>query len=237
MNMMQTKPAQGVSVAIHDDVFGMTDADRAKMRAIARRQVYAPIEALKATRATPSQPKDMIEAMAEKPKPPLPEPTKIDGRVVANAMQQQIARQRVLDVMTEPLTEREIAEQVNRSMITIFERMKAFEAEGLVTCQTFPNRLDGRQVARKWSRTGKPLGDPPKKSLAVIVSEQGEKNRAAVLGALDKPRAGYQVAAILGMRRHTVSGILRNLARRGLIREGGIVRTDKNKPVAAWVRA
>ncbi|HEV8034484.1 hypothetical protein, partial [Yoonia sp.] len=225
------------SVAIHDDLFAMTDADHAKMRAIARRQVHAPIEARKATRVTPAQPVKMIEAMSNKPAPQLPKPTKIDGRTINNAMQQQMARQRVIDVLTEPMTEREIAERLDRSMITIFSRMKEFEAEGLVTCETFPNRADGRQVPRKWSRTGKPLGDPPKKSLTVIISEQSEKNRAAVLGALDEPRAGYQVAEMLGMRRHTVSGIMRNLARLGLIREGGIVRTSNNKPVTAWVRA
>ena len=102
--------------------------------------------------------------------------------------------------------------------------------------EIFPNRIDGRQVPRKWSRTDKPLGEAPRKSVVAVSAAMGEENRRAVLGALDQPRAPFQVAAIIGLKRATVSGIMRELAKSGRIKEAGETRTDKNKPVMCWVR-
>jgi hypothetical protein len=196
MSIMQAIRAEADSA----DLFAMTQDDVVRMRAIARRQLFGRIEA----QAQAPRP-DVESALAES----MTQAANLAGAPSMNETRQTEAAKKVLDVLNEPHTAKQIAAALRKSENGVMNTLRRLLDQHRVRVHGFSDT-----GGRLWVRTdGAYVENPAAAAKAAIA----EKTRAAILSALEKPLCAGRVASKAGISRQYAMQLLLDMFRAGKI--------------------
>ncbi|HEV8034514.1 hypothetical protein [Yoonia sp.] len=187
--------------ARYEDIFATADDYADKARDIARRQVHAPINAMRATRSTPAQPANVTEG--PKAELRLPETRKASSR-------QTDAQNLLFDMMTEPMTANQLAEKRGKDVSGVIRMLNLMERNGAVTSMQ-PGRVNGRLPAKLWDRAVKAY------EAVHMQAEKGRISREKVMAALHGKMTAAQVADVIGYRTQYAREVLQKLQIEGRV--------------------
>lgn len=199
------------------DIFADTTDYAAKARAIARRQVHAPVEARKATRPAPL-PLAIIS---------LPAPDTVGPSELTPIQRTAALRKEYLDAMTHAMTAGTLAAMLGRSRRSVAEQLFSLKAAGLVEiCE------QGRgNTANLWRRTGMELQSSAGGKAKSPTSTQ------KVLAVMDRPMLASEIASALKMTANAARMRLSSMEQAGLVKIADKVRPEGQSRMAfVWVR-
>lgn len=141
------------------------------------------------------------------------------------------AWQGILDCMDGPMTAPELCLMLDRSGSAVSNSLRKMEEQGLVTHVEQGRLANGRQLPFLWSRVeGRPCH--------IANRVKGEKTRTTVYEKLTGPATAHDIAALTGLRPHTVQQVMREMERQGRVRRAGKGPKVNGKGSAPtlWVR-
>lgn len=210
----------------YSDIFAETDDYAAKACAIAKRQVWAPIESRKATRETPAQP--AVTALVSAP-PPVAAPVGETPFQIALK-----ARTDIVNAMTHPMAAKELAQRLDKKEASVARLLRNMELAGLVEVVGQIQRERDSLTINLWAYTGADVAA----SIRACSAKRTHDARQRVLDILDRPMIARDVAEILGMTLNGARMRLRDMAEAGIIRLHHTPRFCRRGQAAdQWVRA
>ena len=228
------------------DLFAMTPADTAAMRAVARRQVQARIGIYAAPRpavevaAQPEGQKEraLLRAMIDAAKAKR-ESVRAESKQAAKTGGTRISSEeveaRMSEVIGAPKTAAQIAEESGLLLPTVKTNLHRLARAGQIEAFAQPRHKSGQKRPFLYASVGtfaKPHYFNEMKNGPVNASR-----RDAVLALLSKPMAAFEVAQTLGISKQKARYQIQCLAADGLILPAGRTDTFRAKGIQQWARA